>query len=264
MRNPDDEIRQAEALIRAGAPNEAELLLWWADWHAERRLAVKDERLRKSEWEVRDINIDAARRMVSQYHYAKGASNTATYLHGLFRAGDIFQEQCVGVAWWIPPTKSAALATYPERWTGVLSLSRLVIMPDVPANACTFLLSRSRRLISVEDWPCLLTYADDWRGHTGAIYRADNWTYVGKTKPERCYCIDGRMVARKAGPNTRTHADMLAIGAEMVGSFSKHKYIMVRNTSRMCHNRPVIDTPARRSGSGVARKAAPLGRSLNA
>ena len=74
----------------------------------------------------------------------------------------------------------------------------------------------------------LVTYADEWRHHTGAIYRADNWIYIGLTKPERAYQINGRQVARKAGGNTRTHAEMLTLGAEMVGSFSKHKYVFLR------------------------------------
>jgi hypothetical protein len=181
--------------------------------------------LRKSDWVVRPVSINPARRLVERYHYAAGASNTATYLHGLFRKDSFFDEECCGVAWWIPPTKGAALATYPARWQGVLALSRLVVAPNIPKNACTFLLSKSRRLIDRVIWPCLVTYADEWRGHTGGIYRADNWTYAGKTKPERTYQLDGRMIARKAGGNTRTHAEMLAIGAVCVGSFSKHKFV---------------------------------------
>ncbi len=184
-------------------------------------------KLRRSDWEVRPVDIAVARRMVEAHHYASGASNTATYLHGLFRAGEIFDEQCLGVAWWIPPTRSAAEATYPTNWQGVLCLSRLVIAPDVPKNACTFLLARSRHRIDPQTWPCLVTYADEWQGHTGGIYRADNWNYVGKTRPERTYRIDGRMTARKAGGHTRTHAEMLALGAELVGSFAKHKFIKV-------------------------------------
>jgi hypothetical protein len=186
-----------------------------------------DNKLRKSEWEVRPVCIATARRIVVKYHYAAGASNTATYLHGLFRKGDIFDEQCVGVAWWIPPTKSAAEATYPQRWQGVLCLSRLVIEPAIPKNACSFLLSRSRKLIKRSVWPCLVTYADEWQGHTGAIYKADNWHYVGRTKPERSYQVGGRMTARKAGGRTRTHAEMLELGATCVGSFVKHKFIHV-------------------------------------
>ena len=180
------------------------------------------------EWTVRPLHkLSIARDMIERFHYAAGASNTATFLHGLFRDGDIFEEQCKGVCWWIPPTKSAALATYPPNWKGVICLSRLVIAPDVPTNAATFLLSRSRRMIDREIWPCLVTYADQWRGHTGAIYRADNWTYVGLTKPERTYVKDGRMMSRKAGPKTRTHAEMLALGAVCVGSFSKHKFVRI-------------------------------------
>lgn len=185
-----------------------------------------ENRLNKSEWEVRPLpNLKFATMLVEKHHYARGASNTAMYLHGLFRRGCIFDAQCLGVAWWIPPTKSAALATYPENWQGVLCLSRLVILPDVPKNGATFLLSQSRKQIDRTVWPCLVTYADEWQGHKGTIYLADNWKFVGKTKPERVYIKNGRMRSRKSGPHTRTHAEMLAFGCELVGSYAKFKYV---------------------------------------
>ena len=77
----------------------------------------------------------------------------------------------------------------------------------------------------------LVTYADEWRGHSGAVCRADNWQYQGRTKPERTYQINGRMTARKAGRVTRTHAEMLALGAEMVGAFAKHKFVFIRRAA---------------------------------
>ena len=180
------------------------------------------DRLRKSEWEVRPISVPQAATIVRAFHYAKGGSNTATYAHGLFRKGE---DEPLGAAWWIPPTKSAALATYPTDWTKVLALSRMALSPEVPKNGATFLLARSVRLIDRDRWPCLVTYADEWQGHTGGIYRAAGWRYVGKTKPERTYVKDGRMLARKAGPKTRTHAEMVALGAIMVGAFAKHKFV---------------------------------------
>jgi hypothetical protein len=73
----------------------------------------------------------------------------------------------------------------------------------------------------------LVTYADEWRGHTGAIYRADNWTYCGKTAAESVWTLDGRMVARKAGPKTRTTAEMEAMGARLEGRFPKHKFVHI-------------------------------------
>ncbi len=187
------------------------------------------ERLKASDFEVRTVALTVATEIVRRFHYAGGAANTATYLHGLFRKGEIFDGQCLGVAWWIPPTKSAALATYPKNWQGVIALSRLAIDPSVPPNGCSFLIGRSRRLIDRERWPCLVTYADEWGGHEGGIYRATNWTYAGKTKPERTYTIDGRMTARKAGPKTRTHAQMLELGAICVGSFAKHKFVDLKS-----------------------------------
>jgi len=109
-----------------------------------------------------------------------------------------------------------------------LALSRFVLSPEVPKNGASFLLSRSVALIKSDGrWDCLVTYADEWQGHTGTMYRAAGWDYAGKTKPERVYTRDGVMVARKAGPRTRTHSDMLGAGCVCVGSFAKHKFVKV-------------------------------------
>jgi hypothetical protein len=182
------------------------------------------ERLRKKDYEVQPISLETARTLVSAFHYAKGGSNTATYRHGLFKKPYFFELSCLGVAWWLPPTKAAALATYPANWQGVLSLSRLVIVPDTPKNACSFLLAASMKRIDRVRWPCLVTYADTWQGHVGTIYKATNWTYVGKTKPTAVWVRDGRVIARKAGARTRTKQEMLALGCVCKGRFSKHKF----------------------------------------
>jgi hypothetical protein len=180
--------------------------------------------LRKADWRVDTCSLDQAVELVTRLHYSAGAANTATFRHGLYRAED-WPLRVDGCALWIPPTRTAATATWPANWQGVLSLSRLAIEPAVPTNGASFLLAASERLIRQDArWECLVTYADEWQGHTGAIYLAAGWEYVGLTKPERVYVIGGRMIARKAGPKTRTHAEMLALGAECVGSFPRHKF----------------------------------------
>lgn len=182
-------------------------------------------RLLKSEWAVRPVQLAVAQDMVERMHYSAGGSNTAVYVHGLF---ELARPAAIrGVAWWIPPTRSAAQATYPTDWEGVLALSRMVIDDGVPKNGATFLLARSMRLIDRLRWPCLVTYADEWQGHTGTIYRACNWTYVGKTAPEPTFVREGRMLSRKAGHRTKTRAEMEEIGAEMIGRFAKHKFVHV-------------------------------------
>jgi hypothetical protein len=180
--------------------------------------------LRKQDWIVAGCDQSLAEAFVTEHHYARGAANTATYLHGLYPAGWMWYAQCVGVAWWIPPTRSAAEAWAGEAWQGVLALSRLVIEPGMPTNACSFLLSKSVKRIDRKQWHMLVTYADSWRGHRGTIYRAGGWEYCGETKPEAVYTINGRMTARKAGGRTRTHAEMLVLGAKFEGRFAKSRW----------------------------------------
>lgn len=182
--------------------------------------------LRGADWSVRDVDIAVARRLVERFHYAAGASNTATYLHGLFPADSHWDEECVGIAWWIPPTRSAGQALAAAGWGGVLALSRLAVAPEMPGNAATFLMAASVRRINRARWPWLVTYADSWRGHTGAIYKATGWKDRGDTAPEAVYTISGRMVARKAGARTRTHAEMLALGAVFEGRHAKRRFVL--------------------------------------
>ena len=101
--------------------------------------------LKKADYEVKTVSLATCQAMVEKYHYAKTGSNTATFRHGLFLKA--LPETCLGIAWWIPPTKSAALANYPTNWKAVLVLSRLVVHPDVPQNAASFLIMQSVKLI---------------------------------------------------------------------------------------------------------------------
>lgn len=182
---------------------------------------IGDNNLKKSEWHVTDVSIQVARMLVRKYHYARSATNTRVYTHGLFRKGS---DRCYGVAWWIPPTKSAAQASHSD-WKKVLTLTRLVIVPGVPKNACSFLLAASVRLINCKAWEVLITYADTMQNHTGNIYRASNWEYLGLTNPENVFVDSaGRMMGRKRGQRTLTNEEMVRHGFASRGKSQKHKF----------------------------------------
>lgn len=183
-----------------------------------------EDRLRKADWYVADADLAAAQQMVREHHYARGGSNTAVYVHGLFRRAD---DALMGVAWWLPPTRVAAESVNREHWQRVLSLTRMVILPDVPKNAASFLLARSVRLIGTDGrFDSLVTYADESQGHTGGVYRSAGWRYVGRTGPyPRWEAPDGRQVAPKATIN-RTKAQMEALGHRKTGTFYKHKFVL--------------------------------------
>jgi hypothetical protein len=183
---------------------------------------------------VSPVDRETALQLVALEHYAQDGPNTGTAFHGLFRRDD--HMACLGVAWWLPPTRIAAASVWPDDPSAVLALSRLVVLPDVPGNGASFLLAGASRLIGqlpphlsraglAKHWRCLLTYADTRLGHTGAIYRAAGWEYLGLTKPEPAW-VDGagRQVSRKRGPRTLTVTEMAELGYTRVGSFAKHKY----------------------------------------
>jgi len=182
------------------------------------------ERLKRAEFEVRAVPHADARAFIKREHYAQGSANTSVYRHGLFRRGD---GKLLGVAMWMPPTRVAAESVNREDWRRVLALSRLAISAEVPANGASFLLGRSIRLIAAEGrFATLVTYADESQGHTGAIYRATNWRYVGRTGPyPRWVDADGKQVSRLA-TKSRRKADMLTLGYREGGSFHKHKFVL--------------------------------------
>lgn len=181
------------------------------------------ERLDAKQWEICAVDIAKARFFIEQFHYAKGASNTAVYVHGLFRRGC---NKMMGVAWWMPPTKVAAQSVHDD-WQSVLALSRLCVHPDVPQNGASFLMAGSIKIIKAEQrWFHLVTYADDFRSHTGTIYRATNWQYVGHMKGSpRWEDENGKQIARKSTVS-RTDQEMRDLGYRNVGTFGKHKFVM--------------------------------------
>ena len=180
--------------------------------------------LHAEDWEVRPVPIPDARVLVEQYHYAKGASNTGVYLHGLYLK---YTDELFGVVWWLPPTRVACESVNKDNWKKVLSLTRMVMRPDTPKNACSFLLSKSIKIIKKEKrFVSLVTYADESQNHTGGVYAAANWTYVGRTGPyPRWLTKEGKQVANKATVN-RTKQQMENLGHIKVGSFYKHKYVL--------------------------------------
>lgn len=185
---------------------------------------MTEGRLRASEWEVRPCPLTAAQEFIRQHHYARGGSNTCVYTHGLYRHDS---DELFGVVWWLPPTRVACESVDKERWKQVLSLTRMAVKPGVPKNACTFMLAKSVKIIRRDArFVALVTYADESQGHTGGVYRAANWEYVGRTGPyPRWLDAAGKQVAPKSTKN-RTKAEMLALGHTKVGSFYKHKYVL--------------------------------------
>lgn len=186
--------------------------------------AVDDRhRLDRASRTVSDAPLQVARRLIAEHHYSRGSSKAIVFMHGLYRADG---ELC-GAAHWIPPTKPAAVSVNRDHWRDVLSLSRLVVLPGEPVNSASYLIGRSIRLIRAAGrWRTLLTYADESQGHTGAIYRATNWKFIGRTKPRRMWInpVNGRRMSQKCCFNL-TKAEMLRRGYVQGPAYTKLKFV---------------------------------------
>lgn len=182
---------------------------------------------RKEDYQVRSIEIETCRELVERFHYSRSGSNTGVYTHGLIRKSDM---GVAGCAWWLPPTKGAAKFVWPKGdWRKVLALSRLVVVPGIPKNAASFLISNSIKLIKQDKrFECLVSYADKAQGHTGVVYKASNWEEVDETLPSRTYTLNGQIISRRAGQKTHSHAELISMGAQTAGWSSKRcfRYVL--------------------------------------
>lgn len=180
---------------------------------------------RKQDYFVASVtDVGEAKHLIAAEHYAGGYSNTFVYLHGLYRVKDC---ALLGAAQWLPPTRPAAQTVNPRQWTRVLSLSRLVVHPDVPKNAASFLLGRSIRIIRQDGkWVSLVTFACESQGHIGIIYQATNWIFVGKTKPTDLWVDAGGKQVSRLSTKTRNKKTMLSKNFHVKGRYRKNKYVM--------------------------------------
>lgn len=179
---------------------------------------------RRGDYRVEPCPHRLAAELVAGAHYARGASKVSVHAHCLVR---VLDNRVVGAALWLPPTKVAAESIAGEEWRGVLGLSRLAVVEGEPSNATSLFLAASMRLVGQDPrWHTFLTYADTRQGHTGSIYRATNWDYLGLAKGRPAW-IDpqtGRQVALKA-TRSRTVAEMRERGYQQLPPSDKHKFV---------------------------------------
>ncbi len=186
--------------------------------------------VRSSDWQVQSVPAHGeVIRFLRRHHYARGGPNTSTYRHGMYRADPAvipLVGELVGVALWLPPTRPAAESVAGTEWQGVLCLSRLAIAPGIGTNGASFLMGRSMRLVDRQRWPWLLTYADTGHGHTGAIYRATNWTCVGEVAAGDTWTApDGSQRGRKRGGHTLLAAELVGSGYVRNPGAGKVKFV---------------------------------------
>ena len=134
------------------------------------------------------------RKFLKRWHYSDYVNIQEKHTFCLFRDGKFGIPEMVGVCIYTRPAgPSAGQTYYPQAPDKVLELRRLCLIDQTPKNAESFFVSRTIKwLKSNTDWEFIISYADMEQGHTGVIYRAANFTYLGQTAPGKTLEVDGK------------------------------------------------------------------------
>jgi len=134
------------------------------------------------------------RKFLKRWHYSDYVNIQAKHTFCLFREGNFGIPEMVGVCVYTRPAgPTAGQSYYPEAPDKVLELRRLCLIDETPKNAESFFVSRSIKWLKGNtDWEFILSYADMEQGHSGVIYRASNFEYLGVTGAGKTLEVDGK------------------------------------------------------------------------
>jgi len=189
----------------------------------------------KSEFYIDKISKKEAEELLLQYHYLKDISKSfkSGYNYGLFRKNDFCPLKiggllgvCIFTGLPVPEIAKGAFGLERHEQEGLYELSRLCIRPDTQLkehNITSWFVSRAikqfRRDTEVK---AIISYADSDL-HSGTIYRACNFTYVGLSDPKKdFYFADGTKHSR---------GKVKGLEGEWKERSRKHRYVMVFDKS---------------------------------
>ena len=121
---------------------------------------------------VEQIKTEKAKPFILKKHYAKRMPSIS-YAFGLFT-----DEGMIGIVTYGTPASSTLLRgvcgeAYKDN---VLELNRLVVNNSDKSNLCSFLISRSIKMLGDK---IIVSYADTGKNHNGYVYQASNFLYTG-------------------------------------------------------------------------------------
>lgn len=136
----------------------------------------------------------SVRKFLKKWHYSDYVNIQAKHTFCLFKEGKFGIPEMIGVCIYTRPAgPSAGQSYYPQNPNKVLELRRLCLIDDTPKNSESYFVGWTLRWLKKNtDWEFVLSYADEEQGHTGVIYRASNFKYLGKTSPGKTLEVDGK------------------------------------------------------------------------
>ena len=186
------------------------------------------------DYKVRKISYKLAADYIKKNHYTKGICSGG-FAYGLYKENGIQNyvlfpiDQFIGVCFFsIPISENVRLSIDKVNKNEVIELSRLHILDITPKNTESYFISRCLKLLKKEhsNYKAVVSYADSTQNHTGIIYKASNFKYLGTTNKKNFYLDQNNRLRspRQNSVNISTKT-ALNLGWKISKRNIKHKYV---------------------------------------
>ena len=183
------------------------------------------------------LDCETAKEYIIANHYSHGCHNGPYPCYGLIESGKV-----IGCLMFAVPCSEAVRASIfgEEMKDTVIELHRLHILDCTPKNTESWFISRCLKLLK-KDCPkikAVISFSDSTEGHTGIIYQATNFYFIGKTGSAVFYRDNtGRLHhPRQNGVNiTREMAEEKGWVPEIRASKNRYLYILANSKTEKKH-----------------------------
>ena len=197
---------------------------------------------------VRPVPPGVVKPLIIEHHYLHCMPSACWKCFGVYLG-----EGLVGAALFTAGPRHGHRVLLGAKPQQVAVLARLWLADDLPKNAESRVLGvliRSARRHPL--WKMLLSYADPAAGHSGIIYRASGWLYLGRGQPSRYldlgdgHLIHPRTAYDRLGANSLGHLLRTGTNARNVMQAGKHRFVYILDPAWRWRLRdPVVPYPAK-------------------
>ena len=151
--------------------------------------------MKVTDFTVEHVNRKAIVSFIEKHHYSHNVNGIQSYYHfGLFREGNFGIPTMIGAMLYAMPSMPATAAKYnPINPSKCMELRRLVCIDDTPKNTESYFIGKTFKWLKQNtDVEVIVSFADQHYGHSGVIYKATNFEYIGETASARILLVDGK------------------------------------------------------------------------
>ena len=142
-------------------------------------------------YSLRDLSVYPCERkeirdFIEEHHYSKNINGCKSSFHFCLKDN---KDNIVGALFY-GHLSTTAWKKFSENEKSVIELRRLVLIDECPKNSESYFIGKTIRSIkNNKEIDLIVSYADPYHKHYGAVYQASNWIYIGKTSKD-CLFLD--------------------------------------------------------------------------